>query len=170
MKERRNGIIIILYKVIWKNNNITQSKLLVGGCNMWFNPLTSWVVSLFTTGIPLMKEKIGHSLEKPIPAENWANKELYYQDMMNGVSAKERMKNLEKGKYKLVEPPHLEPHRGADGRIVIENSLLYKEDLKKYGTVQTYKWVEQGKYNLTPEELEKENERIRKEMEYLFNL
>ena len=46
-----------------------------------------------------------------------------------------------------------EPHRDANGKIIIENSLLYKEDIKKYGAYQTMQWVKQGKYNLTPEEL-----------------
>ena len=36
-----------------------------------------------------------------IPAENWANKELYYQDMVNGVPAEQRLKNAERGRYKM---------------------------------------------------------------------
>ena len=32
------------------------------------------------------------------------------------------------------------------------------------------KWVRQGKYNLTPEELEKERTRVKKEIEDLCNL
>lgn len=104
-----------------------------------------------------------------IPAENWANKELYYKDIMNDVSVEERMKNLKNGKYKLTET-YPEPHRDTDGKIIIENCKLYDSDLKKYGAVQTYKWIEQGKYNLTSEELKKENERIRKKMEYLYSL
>lgn len=36
-----------------------------------------------------------------VPAENWANKELYYKDIMDGVPVEQRMKNLKKGKYKL---------------------------------------------------------------------
>ena len=32
------------------------------------------------------------------------------------------------------------------------------------------KWVKQGKYNLTPEELNKEEERIKKKFDYLYNL
>lgn len=124
-----------------------------------------FIVSLIGTCIGLIKE---HS-EKSIPAENWANKELYYKDMMNGVSIEQRMKNLEDGKYKLTETCP-EPHRDADGKIIIENNLLYKEDLRKYGAYQTYKWVQQGKYNLTSKELKKEHERIRKKIEYLYSL
>lgn len=124
-----------------------------------------FILSLIITCIQLIKE----SLEKPIPAENWANKELYNQDIMKGVPVEQRMKNLENGKYKLVEK-YPEPHRDEHGKIIIENNLLFKEDKRKYGIEQTYKWVKQGKYNLTPEELEKEHERLKKKMEYLYSL
>lgn len=124
------------------------------------------LVSILSTGYQLIKE----ACEPTIPAENWANKELYHQDLMNGVSAEQRMKNVKNGRYKLVEN-YPEPHRDPkSGKIIIENSKLYKEDLMKYGAVQAQKWVKQGKYNLSPEELEKERERIKKEMEKLYNL
>lgn len=123
------------------------------------------LVSILGTGYQLIKE----ACEPTIPAENWANKELYHQDLMNGVSVEQRMKNVKNGKYKLVEN-YPEPHRDKNGKIIIENSKLYKEDLMKYGAVQAQKWVKQGKYNLSPEELEKERERIKKEMEKLYNL
>ena len=123
------------------------------------------LVSILSTGYQLIKE----ACEPTIPAENWANKELYHQDLMNGVSVEQRMKNVKNGKYKLVEN-YPEPHRDKNGKIIIENSKLYKEDLMKYGAVQAQKWVKQGKYNLSPEELEKERERIKKEMEKLYNL
>ena len=123
------------------------------------------LVSILSTGYQLIKE----ACEPTIPAENWANKELYHQDLMNGVSVEQRMKNVKNGKYKLVEN-YPEPHRDKNGKIIIENSKLYKEDLMKYGAVQAQKWVKQGKYNLSPEELEKEHERIKKEMEKLYNL
>jgi hypothetical protein len=96
-----------------------------------------------------------------IPAENWANKELYYKDMINGVSAEQRMKNLENGRYKITNA-YPEPHRDpVSGKIIIENNQLYQNDLKVYGACKTMKWVEQGKYNLTPEELKKEKERLK---------
>ena len=105
-----------------------------------------------------------------IPAENWGNYDLYHQDMMNGVSIEERMKNLKNGKYKLTET-YPEPHRDAKtGKIIIENSQLYNEDVKKYGAYQAMQWVRQGKYNLTPEELKKEEERIKKHFDYLLSL
>ena len=125
-----------------------------------------FIVSLVTTCIQAIKEKY----QPTIPAENWANKELYHKDMMNNVPIEQRMKNLENGKYKLAKT-YPEPHKNpVDGKIVIENCKLYNEDLIKYGAYQTMQWVSQGKYNLTPEELKKEEERIKKKYEYLYNL
>jgi len=113
---------------------------------------------------------IKEAAEPEIPAENWANKELYHQDIMNGVSAEQRMKNLRNGRYRLTET-YPEPHRDpATGKIIIENCKLYNEDIRNYGAVQAQKWVKQGKYNLTPEELAKEEERIRKKYEDLYKL
>ena len=54
-------------------------------------------VSIVGTVVQVMEE----AFTKPIPAENWANKELYHKDIMSGVSVEQRMKNLENGKYKL---------------------------------------------------------------------
>ena len=113
------------------------------------------LVSILGTGYQLIKE----ACEPTIPAENWANKELYHKDLMSGMSAEERMRNVRNGKYKLVEN-YPEPHRDKNGKIIIENSLLYNSDLKEYGAVQTMKWVKQGKYNLTPEELVREQQRL----------
>lgn len=86
-----------------------------------------------------------------IPAENWANKELYHKDIIDGVSVEQRMKNLENGKYKLTET-YPEPHRNPkNGKIVIENYKLYYDDVNKYGAWQAQRWVERGKYNLPSE-------------------
>lgn len=46
---------------------------------------------------------IKEACEPTIPAENWANRELYQQDILNGVPVEQRMKNLRDGKYRL--PP-----------------------------------------------------------------
>lgn len=104
-----------------------------------------------------------------VPAENWANKDLYYHDLMSGVSVEQRMKNLRNGKYRLTEN-YPEPHRNKDGKIIIENSKLYYDDVKNYGAYQAQKWVNQGKYNLTPEEMQKERERINKHFENLYGI
>lgn len=89
---------------------------------------------------------------------------------MSGMSQKELMRNVKNGKYRqtIIYP---EPHRDpATGKIIIENETLYHEDVKNYGAYQAQQWVQQGKYNLTPEELEKEKERIKKYYEYLYKL
>lgn len=124
-----------------------------------------FVLSFIITCVQLIKE----SFEKPIPAENWANSELYFKDMTDGVSNKQLMKNLENGKYKLVEA-YPEPHRDLNGKIVIENSLLHKQDIRAYGAYQTHQWVEQGKYNLSPKELENEEQRVKEKIEYMYSL
>ena len=125
-----------------------------------------FIASLISTVAQSTKD----ALTPTIPAENWANKELQYQDLMNEVSVDQRIKNAQNGKYKLVDK-HLEPHRDPEtGKIVIENCLLYREDLKNYGAYQTYKWAEQGKYNLEGEALKKEQERIKKHLESLYDL
>ncbi len=125
-----------------------------------------FIASLVTTCVQGIKEK----LEPTIPAENWANKELYHKEVMNGVSIEQRMKNLKNGKYKPTQT-YPKPHRDpVSGKIVIENCALYKEDVKNYGAYQAQKWVEQGKYNLTPEELKKEREKYKKKMERLYSI
>ena len=125
-----------------------------------------FIASLISTCYQAIKEKF----EPTIPAENWGNKELYHKDIMAGVSVEQRMKNLKNGKYKLTKV-YPEPHRDPiSGKIMIENCKLYKEDVQKYGAYQAQQWVKQGKYNLTPEELAKERERIKNEMASLYNL
>ena len=125
-----------------------------------------FIASLIGTCVQLIKE----ACEPVIPAENWANKELIYRDRMDGISEKQFSKNLANGKYKLTKV-YPEPHRDpVSGKIIIENSLLYKEDVRKYGAYQAQQWVRQGRYNLTPEELKKEEERIKKKFEYLYSL
>lgn len=105
-----------------------------------------------------------------IPVENWANKELHHKDMMDGVSIEQRMKNAKNGKYKVASV-YSEPHRDpANGKIIIENNVLYHEDIKNYGAYQAQQWVKQGKYNLSQKELEKERNRIEKHYERLFGL
>lgn len=96
-----------------------------------------------------------------IPAENFANQELYRNDIKRGMPVEERMKGVDNGRYRLTEK-YPEPHRDPEsGKIIIENCKLYYDDVEKYGAVKARQWMKQGKYNLSPEELEKERERIR---------
>ena len=39
-------------------------------------------------------QAIKEACEKPVPAENWANKKLYYKDINDGVPMKQVMKNF----------------------------------------------------------------------------
>ena len=119
---------------------------------------TLFIVSIIGSAVQAFKE----TNTPAIPAENWANEELYHKDIMNGVSVEQRMKNLENGKYRLTEK-YPEPHRDPQtGQIIIENCKLYYDDIDKYGMAKAKKWAEQGKYNLSGEALKKENERIKK--------
>lgn len=128
------------------------------------------LVGLFITSIVCnICQATKEALKSTIPSENWANNELYYQDLVSGVSVEQRMKNVKNGRYKMTTT-YPEPHRDKDGKIVIENHNLYKEDLMKYGSVQTMNWVKQGKYNLTPEELKKEYKRIEDKYDNLYGL
>ena len=124
-----------------------------------------FIASLIGTCCQAIKE----ACQPTIPAENWANKELIHQDRMAGISEKEFARNLANGKYKVTET-YPEPHRMEDGRIIIENYELYKEDCRKYGVPQAHKWMRQSKYNLTPEELQKQKEKFDKDMERLYSL
>lgn len=125
-----------------------------------------FIASLIGTCYQAIKE----AFEPTIPAENWANKELYHKDLMSGMSAEQCMKNVKNGKYKLTET-YPEPHRDPEtGKIIIENCDLWRKDLREYGAYQVSKWVKQGKYNLTPEELKKQREKFEKEMEHLYSL
>lgn len=124
-----------------------------------------FIVSLICT----CKQLIEEACQPTIPAEYWGNKELYHKDLMSGVPIEQRMKNLENGKYKLVES-YPEPHRDANGKIIIENCTLYKEDVRKYGAYQAQQWAKQGKYNLTQEELEKVRKKYEADMERLYKL
>jgi hypothetical protein len=59
---------------------------------------------------------------------------------------KQIIKYAQQGRYKLDENQS-KLHRDKNGKIIIKNNLLYKEDIKRYGIHQTYEWLKQGKYN-----------------------
>lgn len=122
------------------------------------------LISLVGSCVQAIKEYF----EPVIPAENWANKKLYNEDIANGVSIEQRMNNVENGKYKL-DKTYPEPHKDKNGKIIIENCLLFEQDKRKYGVVKAYEWVNQGKYNLNEKELEKERERIKRKYERLYS-
>ena len=125
-----------------------------------------FIVSIIGVIVQVIKE----ARTPTIPIENYANKELYHDDIMSGISTEQIMKNVENGKYKL-DKVYPEPHRDQEsGKIIIENCKLYYEDVEKYGAYKAKLWVKQGKYNLSPEELKKEEERIKAKHDYLCSL
>lgn len=96
---------------------------------------------------------------------------LLADDHSKKRKANEYLKKRETEKASIPSYPHPEPHRDPKtGKIVIENSQQYYEDVKNHGAYQAQQWVKQGKYNLTPEELKKEEERLKKKYEYLYKL
>lgn len=98
-----------------------------------------FLVSIVGSIVQIIEE----AFEKPVPAENWANK----------------------------EDVHPEPHRDpVSGKIIIENCKLYYEDVENYGAYQAQQWVKQGKYNLDGEDLKKEEERIKNKYKYVCTL
>lgn len=125
-----------------------------------------FIASIIGSCVKAIKE----ATQPTIMADMRANKELLNKDIIKGVPYEQIQKNIKNGKYKLTET-YSEPHKDpVTGQIIIENCLLYKEDLLKHDGAQVMKWVKQGKYNLTPEELEKEHERIKAEFDHLFKL
>lgn len=124
-----------------------------------------FIASLVGTVCQWFKE----ATEPTIPAENWGNKKLINEDRTKRISDREFAKNLKNGKY-IVTDTYPEPHRMEDGRIIIENYELYREDCRKFGVPQAHEWMRQGKYNLTEEELREREEDFNKRMEYLHSL
>lgn len=112
-----------------------------------------FIMSLIGTAIGFVKEGFQHSNI----AREWDRK-VWREDIIRGASVEEQQYNIENGLY--IKETHIEPHRDCDGNIVIENAQLYYNDLMYYNPSQVYEWVEQGKYNLNEEELEKERKRI----------
>jgi len=129
------------------------------------------IVSIISTCFEGIKEAFTPTLT----AEHWANKELQHKDRMSGMSEKEILKNAERGRYyipKEIAQAYPVPHREPDGRhrIIIENDELHKADIAQYGAYQAHKWVEQGKYNLNPEELEIVHLQIERRFQHLYSL
>ena len=121
-----------------------------------------FIASLVTVCI----EKIKRVFEPTILAEQRANKELLDKDIIKGVPYEQIKKNIQNGKYRLPEPQaqtkYPEPHRDSvTGKIIIENCTLYYQDLMNYNGYQVMEWAKQGKYNLTPEELEVERKKYK---------
>jgi hypothetical protein len=60
-----------------------------------------FVASIIGSIVQIVKE----ACTPTIPAENWANKELIHRDRMSGMSEKEILRNVDKGRYRLPKDP-----------------------------------------------------------------
>ena len=86
-------------------------------------------------------------------------------------SACESTINTNNTNQNIATETYPEPHRDPKtGKIIIENYKLYNDDVKNYGASQAQKWVKQGKYNLTPEELEEQHKEFEKKWEHLYSI
>ena len=89
-----------------------------------------------------------------IPAENWQNRKLIQKDILNpDCNHSQFMKNLSYGKYKKAKQA-IEPHRDSDGNIIIDNIVLFWDDVNfhQYSVEQIESFKQSGRYNLTSEE------------------
>ena len=113
-------------------------------------------VAAVLTGKELIKEKC----TPVIPEENWQNRELIQKDILNPeCSNNQFMKNLANGKYRKTEQA-AEPHRDNAGNIIIDNTVLFWEDVNshQYSTTQIERFKQSGRYNLTAEESQMQRE------------
>lgn len=113
-------------------------------------------VAAVLTGKELIQEKC----TPVIPAENWQNRELIQKDILNPeCSNNQFMKNLANGKYRKPEQA-AEPHRDSAGNIIIDNAVLFWEDINshQYSTAQIERFKQSGRYNLTVEESQMQRE------------
>lgn len=107
-------------------------------------------VAAVLTGKELIQEKC----TPVIPAENWQNWKEIQKDIQNpDCSNNQFMKNLANGKYRKPEQV-TEPHRDKAGNIIIDNTVLFWEDVNshQYSTTQIERFKQSGRYNLTAEE------------------
>lgn len=117
------------------------------------------ILAAVLTGKELIKEKC----TPVIPADNWQNWKEIQKDIQNPKCNNEQlMKNLASGKYRKPEQA-VEPHRDAKGNIIIDNTVLFWEDVNshQYSVEQIERFKQSGRYNLTAEEsqLQKEQQK-----------
>lgn len=113
------------------------------------------------------KELIQEKCTPVIPADNWQNWKQIQKDIQNPeCSNNQFMKNLANGKYRKSEQA-IEPHRDRTGNIIIDNTVLFWEDVNshQYSTSQIEQFKQSGKYNLTAEESQMQREQ-QKRMRY----
>lgn len=123
------------------------------------------IVSIIYVVMQLLKE----TFTLKLPGDCYANDELITKDRVSGMTEKEIRRNSKNKRYyfpKEIVSAYELPHRSSESshNIIIENDQLYMIDYKQYGPFNIRKWMEQGKYNLNPEELK--IRRLQIEVEY----
>lgn len=106
------------------------------------------------------KELIKEKCTPVIPAENWQNWKEIQKDIQNPeCNNNQFMKNLANGKYRKPEQT-TEPHEDSAGNIIIDNTVLFWEDVNshQYSTTQIERFKQSGRYNLTVEEAQLQKE------------
>lgn len=106
------------------------------------------------------KELIQEKCTPVIPADNWQNWKEIQKDIQNPKCNNEQfMKNLANGKYRKPEQI-TEPHRDSAGNIIIDNTVLFWEDVNshQYSITQIERFKQSGRYNLTAEESQMQRE------------
>lgn len=117
------------------------------------------IIGILFAGKELLQEKC----TPVIPADNWQNWEEIQKDILNPeCNNNQFMKNLANGKYRKTEQI-TEPHRDSAGNIIIDNTVLFWEDVNshQYSVEQIERFKQSGRYNLTAEEsqLQKEQQK-----------
>lgn len=114
------------------------------------------IIGILFVGKELLQEKC----TPVIPADNWQNWKEIQKDIQNPKYNNEQlMKNLVSGKYRKPEQA-VKPHRDAKGNIIIDNTVLFWEDVNshQYSVEQIERFKQSGKYNLTAEESQMQRE------------
>lgn len=117
------------------------------------------IIGILFAGKELLQEKC----TPVIPADNWQNWKEIQKDILNPeCNNNQFMKNLANGKYRKTEQI-TEPHRDSAGNIIIDNTVLFWEDVNshQYSVEQIERFKQSGRYNLTAEEsqLQKEQQK-----------
>lgn len=113
-------------------------------------------VAAILTGKELIQEKC----TPKIPADNWKNWKQIQKDIQNPECDNNQfMRNLASGKYRKSEQV-IEPHRDRAGNIIIDNTVLFWEDINshQYSVEQIERFKQSGRYNLSVEESQMQRE------------
>lgn len=101
----------------------------------------SWLLTVISGAI-LGKQVIDEKRRPVIPAENWRNKDLIYEDrIIKCMSFEQYMTNLTNGKYYLPDVPP---------NAVIDDMEKYKKD-SQYDFMRAYKAAINGEYKAKSE-------------------